>query len=338
MNRLDGIDRRGRTAHAGVLSVAMALLTLLGGCAGYRYSQPSSGNPYAPSPPMANQGAFRSATSTGTTADAYTFESLELAASSGGGGGWSSGDGLFGGGSRVRRAAPVAPGAAPMPVTPAPMEPSVPPPLIDLAGVGGSLAGPPVESSPQPTETSASESPRTAPLLIYTGRIVLAIFNVTESQERALALVEAMGGYSAQRSGQSMVFRVPAERFREALEQLAALGDVLSLDWKADDVSDQFRDLQIRLRNATEMRARLEALLQRAERVEDALQIEQQLERITLDIERIRGELRSLGDRIAFSTIEVAFSPMAVTQVPGNDYRLPFPWLNRLGLEFLLQL
>lgn len=185
---------------------------------------------------------------------------------------------------------------------------------------------------------AASEKPRSSPLLIYTGQVVLAVFDVTATQDRALATIEAFGGYSSQRNAQQMVFRVPAEKFREALDALKKLGDVLRLDWAAQDVGEEYRDLQIRLKNNIDMRERLLVMLAGAKEIEDALAVEAQLERITLEIERINGQLRSLQDRLAYSTISIQFSPIAVTQVPKSDYRLPFPWLNQLGLEFLMQL
>jgi hypothetical protein len=185
---------------------------------------------------------------------------------------------------------------------------------------------------------AASEKPRSSPLLIYTGQVVLAVFDVTATQDRALATIESFGGYSSQRNAQQMVFRVPAERFREALDALKKLGDVLRLDWAAQDVGEEYRDLQIRLKNNIDMRERLLVMLAGAKEIEDALAVEEQLERITLEIERINGQLRSLQDRLAYSTISIQFSPIAVTQVPKSDYRLPFAWLNQLGLEFLMQL
>lgn len=174
-------------------------------------------------------------------------------------------------------------------------------------------------------------------LLIYTGSVVLAIYDVASTQEKVVELVEEMGGYVAHRSNERLVLRVPAGEFREALEQISALGDVLNLNWQAQDVSDEVRDLDIRLRNALELRNRLEELLDRAESVEDALKIETELERITLEIERIRGQLLSFEDRIAYSTIEVAFRPRRTHEVPDDEFLLPFRWLNRLGLQSLLR-
>jgi hypothetical protein len=195
-----------------------------------------------------------------------------------------------------------------------------------------------------PTEPSGTEprvqvdEPETemARLLVYTAQLTLAIYQVTDVQERTVAWVEGLGGYVSYRDARSMTLRVPAAEFHNTLDELSTFGDVLGLQWQAEEVSDQFRDLDIRLRNALDMRDRLAALLEQAETVADALAIEEQLQRLTLEIEQIRGQLRSLGDRIAFSTITVSFSAINTANVPTNEFRLPFQWLSATGIEYLL--
>lgn len=195
-----------------------------------------------------------------------------------------------------------------------------------------------------PTEPASTEpqvqveEPETemARLLVYTAQVTLAIYQVTDVQERTVAWVEGLGGYVSYRDAWSMTLRVPAGEFHNTLDELATFGDVLGMQWQAEEVSDQFRDLDIRLRNSLDMRDRLAALLEQAQTVADALAIEEQLQRLTLEIEQIRGQLRSLGDRIAFSTITVSFSAINTANVPTNEFRLPFQWLSATGIEYLL--
>ena len=88
------------------------------------------------------------------------------------------------------------------------------------------------------------------------------------------------------------------------------------------------------------MRDRLEALLGRAASVEDSLRIESELARVTEEIERLSGELAQLSHRIAYSKITVRLQAREVEAEPVRDVavRLPFPWLESLGLEHLLDL
>lgn len=187
----------------------------------------------------------------------------------------------------------------------------------------------------EPSEREAQES--AMPLLIYTGSVVLAIYQVDETQEAIIDAVDAMGGYVAERSSSQLTVRVPADKFRHAMDTLAEKGDVLDTNWKAQDVTDEVRDVEIRIRNARQLRERLEKLLDEADTVSEALEIESELERVTLEIERLEGQLASLKDRIAFSTIEVAFRSIEIEEVPDEEFMLPFALFDDLGLESLMR-
>jgi hypothetical protein len=196
-------------------------------------------------------------------------------------------------------------------------------------------ATPPEADSNVATDAAAEED---AQLLIYTANITLAIYDVQQIQERIIATITDAGGYAAYRDQSRLTLRVPAESFHELLDSVASAGDVLGMSWAAEEVSEQFRDLDIRLRNALDMRDRLAVLLEQATSVGDALAIEEQLQRLTLEIELYRGQLRSLMDRVSFSTITVLFQQIQQGTVPTQEYLLPFPWLNTVGLEWLLAL
>jgi len=175
-------------------------------------------------------------------------------------------------------------------------------------------------------------------LLIYRATITLAIYDVRSKLEEAVALAETLGGYASERTSTSVVLRIPAERFRESLDRISALGDVLSLDWSAQNVTEEFHDTEIRLHNALEMRTRLIELLNAAESVPDILAIESEIERLTLEIERYRGRIRLLSDQLAYSTVTLHFSVPPTTSIPGDAFRLPFRWVRTLGLGPLLSL
>ena len=207
----------------------------------------------------------------------------------------------------------------------------------DRHAVVDSSPSPGQQAQPDATPPEVDEEPTRGQLLIYTGALVLAIYDVEQTQDKVVALVEEMEGYISKRSSNALTARVPAPKFRSAMEDIGALGDVLDRSWDAQDVSDEVRDLDIRLRNARGLRDRLEALLDDVETIEEALQIERELERITLEIERIRGQLQSFENRIAYSTIQINFRSRRVDDVPDDEFLLPFRWLNTLGLQSLLR-
>ena len=77
----------------------------------------------------------------------------------------------------------------------------------------------------------------------------------------------------------------------------------------SDDVTDQFIDLEARLRSAAHEETRLVELLGSAETVADILVIERELGRVRAEIERLQGQINFLGSRVELSTITVSLFP-----------------------------
>jgi hypothetical protein len=142
-----------------------------------------------------------------------------------------------------------------------------------------------------------------------------------------------------QQSDDRIVVRVPAPHFRAFIETVEGTGDVLHRQIDAQDVGEEFRDVEIRIRNLEAVRDRIAELLERGLSVEQVLVVERELERVTSELERMRGRQRYLADRIAYSTITVLFQPAPREEIDQPDiFQLPFSWLDSLGLSNLLNL
>ena len=230
----------------------------------------------------------------------------------------------------------VAQGPAPAPpMAPAPGRPAPPAQKPDLAQPPG--------PKPEPTGGGGSKGkPATgntiaAPMLIYTADVNLAVFEAEKILDSVERLAKDAGGYLVERRARRIVIRVPSQDFDGAMLQIAKLGDVLHKNVSVEDVTEQYFDLQIRIRNLEVVRARLEELLKKADKVPDAIAVERELERVTTQLERLKGKAKLLGELVRFSTITVNVSPRHTDKV-GSKVRLPFPWLNSLGLGDLLRL
>lgn len=221
------------------------------------------------------------------------------------------------------------PKPAPQASTPAKPDPGSGAPS---SGAGGGKAA---TSKAAPKNAKPAKS---APLLIYNGTVLLALYDVADTQQKILKLVESEGGWVSTRSTKKLILRVPAPKFRDMLDQLSEMGDLLDLKWQAEDVTAVVRDTRIRLDSALAMRQRLQELLVKAENVKDALAIEEQLGRVILEIEQLQATLRGYKERIAYSTITVEFRAKTDRELPTNEYSLPFYWLQGLGVNRLLQI
>ncbi|MET0591839.1 MAG: DUF4349 domain-containing protein [Polyangiaceae bacterium] len=200
----------------------------------------------------------------------------------------------------------------------------------------GTPAPPPAQAPgpPGPSPSVADVAP--GQMLVYTANLAMAVYQV----EQGIAAVERIArendGYLATKADLAITVRVPRAKFDIALKAIEASGDVLHRDIKAEDVTDEFFDTEVRARNARAMRDRLAKLLQQAA-VKEALEIEKELARVTQEIELLEGKLKLLRHRVAYSTITVTFRPRA-TAIQTRPSRLPFPWLEELGLHNLLRL
>ncbi len=225
---------------------------------------------------------------------------------------------------------------------PAPEAAPAPPPS-PVAGPAGTPA--PSGQSAQSAQALASndvaaaksvpDSPHSAAMLVYTASLTMAVYQVEPGLDGVERLAREAGGYLSSRQDAAVVIRVPRDRFDDVIARIEKLGDVTHRDIRAQDVTDEFVDVQARLKNAYAIRDRLQDLLARAA-VKEALDIEKELGRVTEDIERMEGRLKLLRDQIAFSTITVSFTALAPQSVHDSSLLAPFPWLQDLGLGSLL--
>jgi hypothetical protein len=217
-----------------------------------------------------------------------------------------------------------------MPPGPPPPPPPPPPPQ----------AGAPVNVA---TDAPPVEAPRQQRLVIYKGSVTVLVTNVEESTEKLAARAEALGGYVENQSSNSgannatVTMRVPAEKLHGLVEELGTYGQVTQKQLSASDVTKQVFDTELRLETAEKSRQRLLDLLKTATKMEEILQIENEVRRLTQEIESMKGELRFLKDQVAFSTLAVTFYSNAPPPNPGpSRTRSRFDWINQVGIEAVL--
>lgn len=215
------------------------------------------------------------------------------------------------------------------PAAPGPPPPAPPPPPTKAT---------PAIGDPSAKASGGEVAAIRAPLLVYTAQLTVAVFEVDASLAQVEALGRELGGFLTRRDDHTITIRVPAARFDEAVKRLEKVGDMLHRNVTAEDVTEEFRDLEVRLKSAHAVQERLTQLLAKATKVEESVQIERELDRVTGEIDRLEGRMKFLRDRATFSTITVNFAPKGKETVNQGPFRLPSPWLQQLGLGRLLQL
>jgi predicted nucleic acid-binding Zn-ribbon protein len=174
-------------------------------------------------------------------------------------------------------------------------------------------------------------------MLVYTAGITMIVVEVAASLAKLEALTRDLGGFLARRDNVSITLRVPVARFDEAVRRVEAMGEVVHRNVTVEDVTEEFTDLEVRLKNLRAIRARLEKLLEKAKSVEEAVLLERELGRVAGEIDRIEGRMKLLKDRAAYSTITVSLRERQREAIDRSP-ELPVDWLGQLGLGRLLQL
>ncbi len=155
-----------------------------------------------------------------------------------------------------------------------------------------------------------------SPMVIRNASVELRVDDVAKVQREIGRLAREAGGYVAGATLRSedepetatISIRVPSQGLDDLLERIASLGRLLSKQLTAQEVTEEYVDLSSRKRNLEREETRLLDLLNRAGKVRDLLEVEQQVSRVRGEIEMISGRLRYLENRVALSTIQVQLS------------------------------
>ena len=167
-------------------------------------------------------------------------------------------------------------------------------------------------------------------LVVYTAVINVVVERIYDSIKTIEGAIVEMG-YMQEMTGNSITMKIPAAKFQDAIAEAEKLGKVTKRDIKGMDVTEEMRDLNIRLQNAEQARDKMIALLNKAETVEDTLKIEKELERITETIELLKGKISYLQNKISFSTLTVQFNSPIPQE--NTNFPLPFYWVQNLSVE-----
>ena len=139
---------------------------------------------------------------------------------------------------------------------------------------------------------------------------VEAIVGELEGQGAFIVSSQESGGSEKQAPSISLIIRIPAEHFSQVMDRVAALAEQIDgRSETAQDVSEEYYDLQGRLESMEAGLQRLRDILKNAQKVEDVLKIEGMITQRQTEIEAIQGRLQYLTRSARLSKIEITLRP-----------------------------
>ena len=183
-----------------------------------------------------------------------------------------------------------------------------------------------VAETPLPPQTAAYP---VSQKLIKTAYLKFETKNLDTTYRKLIKAVKAHKGFiqddnsnkAYHKITRHLILRVPTHHFQNTIDAIAK--DVSYFDTKhisAKDVTEEFIDLEARLKAKRTLETRYLELLQKAKNVKEILDIERELSKIREDIEAKQGRLNYLQNRVKLSTVDIEFYTLTSSAPVATSY------------------
>jgi hypothetical protein len=182
----------------------------------------------------------------------------------------------------------------------------------------------------QSTPTNVTSTLKQKQKLIKTSYLTFETTSVEDTYQSVKRRVASYNGYiqndntskEYNRINRSLLIRIPNQNFQSLVDSITV--SVKSLDRKdiqLKDVTEEFIDLEARLKAKHKLEERYLQLLAKANSVKDMLEIERQIAQIREEIEVKQGRLNYLQNKVSFSTIHLSFYELTrEIKAPSQTY------------------
>lgn len=152
--------------------------------------------------------------------------------------------------------------------------------------------------------------------IIKDGNIRFETAGVKETTALIRTTVAELGGYIGNeniydykdRIEYTVVVRVPENNFDTLVEKISSSAEkIVSKNINSLDVTEEFIDVEARVKTKKELEARYKEILKQASRVDEILNIEREIGKLRAEIESLEGRLNYLKNRVALSSLTITY-------------------------------
>lgn len=155
--------------------------------------------------------------------------------------------------------------------------------------------------------------------IIKDANVAVEVKDSDEGFTKISAWVAGNGGYEFSRNASfngkykyiSVVYKLPPEKLNSFLAFLEGAAKVKSSNINSNDITDQYYDSAARLENLKKGRDQLLEIQKKAEKIEDILKVQNELNNITGEIESLQGRINLWDKMIAESTVNLTIAEEA---------------------------
>ncbi|MEC5425734.1 DUF4349 domain-containing protein [Virgibacillus sp. C22-A2] len=195
----------------------------------------------------------------------------------------------------------------------------------DLAtGSSGESAGSDQDSATESETSNNMDASELDRKIIYTGNLHIEVKDYQKAIDEIQAHIADRGGYVVESTmhegaekgstnGQ-ITARIPQDQFQDFIRVVEeGSGKVLESSVSGQDVTEEYVDLESRLKSKKVVEDRLLSFMENAEKTEDLLTISSDLEKVQGDIEEVTGRMNYLQNKADLATVTIYIQENNVT-------------------------
>ena len=170
---------------------------------------------------------------------------------------------------------------------------------------------PPLTAEP-PAPPIVAEVPENK--IIKTGEVRMEVLNLEDAKKKLDTLIKVLKGYYESETYTSegnqntfrLIIRIPHEKFDTTMAALEkGPGRILFSNINLSDVTEEYTDVTIRLKNHLAYLEQYRNILKKANRIEDIMAVQEKIRVLEEEIDSKEGRLKYLDDQVAYSTLTV---------------------------------
>lgn len=189
-----------------------------------------------------------------------------------------------------------------------------------------------VETNGAQQDRAAASVAESARKVVKTAQLSIETLDYEKSTSGFEKSVASFGGYiesssvegtrlgsSGSKRTATYTARVPADRLDEFLNDAGSFGTVVKKSTGGEDVTQNYYDTDTRLKSLRTEQDRLLELMEKAEKIEDVITIEQRLTEVQTQIEQLTSELKRLDSLVSMATVTADISEVETVTEPAAE-------------------
>ena len=180
------------------------------------------------------------------------------------------------------------------------------------------------KSAPQPEVSDR--------MVVQTSNISMVVDDVRQKMDQVLGYVQNIGGYMvSSRLNQpeeapygTLVLRIPSDKLRSSLEQFRNMAvKISSENLQGTDVTDQYMDIDAKLKILERNKAQFEEIMDKASTVDQILKVQREIMNLQTQIDNLKGQQQYMEKTAqnAKITIHISTDEWSLPYAPSNKWR-----------------